>query len=622
MNKIKAFSFAALIGMTLSGCNDVLDENINVDAASKNTIENGLAPIIYFANQLVYDHAEYGIYLSQCLTTTSKSETGSNTYRNGWGNFLVMQRHPQWRRHFFDVCYNGRILKGNAGEVGSPNYALVSRALELMSTQLTTDGFGDMPRTHAYVSNTPRYDTQASIYAWMFEEIDQLVTDIEDCIANPPATMRGIDATIDRIYAGDLNKWKGFVLAIKARLLLRNLPNIDWTPATCQKIIDAAQAAIDCWRSGDIYDHNGIARDPWFGNEPRFYYDGGLDGKNAVWGPGSPRYNGWESYGNGLDEHAVPSRLFMQDFLGICNPTDETSCGLWAMKTGYGADPRLALLFTPAEGQISVANETKKVMLRYLENNIGAPQGWLRTVYPSLWNGAYAAAIDCYNAMFTMEELYFIKAEAHYHKGEKEIACALAKEATQKNIERHFTRFQQDNPGAYPFMENKPYSLPAAQSWWEQYMKAFLDNETGKQVVKAEDNGQGHWYFNPSQFTLSDLMIQKYIAMYMQPEQWTDVRRYHYSNNDNKVGGNDAGEIVYPTMRRPFNLYKPYFVDGLTQEEQYNTWIQRINYDPETEERYNAAELERLGASMNYKWLLKPMNWAEPRGQRKSLTAE
>ena len=35
------------------------------------------------------------------------------------------------------------------------------------------------------------------------------------------------------------------------------------------------------------------------------------------------------------------------------------------------------------------------------------------------------------------------------------------------------------------------------------------------------------------------------------------------------------------------------------------------NYDPETEEKYNRPELERLGAYRNAEWLKKPMIWAE-----------
>ena len=92
-------------------------------------------------------------------------------------------------------------------------------------------------------------------------------------------------------------------------------------------------------------------------------------------------------------------------------------------------------------------------------------------------------------------------------------------------------------------------------------------------------------------------MMQKYIAMYMQPEQWTDLRRYHYSNKRNGYGIGDSKEIIYPGLRRPYNLYQAFWIDGLTDAEKENTWVQRYNYDPETEEKYNLAELERLGAA-------------------------
>ena len=610
-------SLAVAAGITLSGCNDVLFDNVNPDRAHSNTVELGLAPVVFFANQSVYDHSEYGIYISQCLTTMSKTQTGDRTYKFGWGNLLNMQRHPQWRRHYYDIGVNGRNIIQNSQEIGSPNYELIARTMNLMSTQLTTDMFGDMPRVEVYQSNNPHYDTQASIYAWMFEEAEELLKMYEDPAITQCETNREITPEQDRLYHGDLSKWKGLVYAVKARLLLRNIPNIDRSAATCQKIIDAADAAINCWRSGDLL------YGAWFGNEPRYYFDGGSDGKSAVWGPGSPRFDTWQSYGNELGS-AVPSKFFAQDLLGICNPGNETKQGVWEMKTGYGADPRLSLLFLPQSGPISASNESNKIMFRYLENNIGAGQVYKQAHFPILLAGAYAAAADCYNPLFTMEELYFIKAEATYWKGDKVGACALAKEATEMNIERHLQRFRDDHNGLYPYTNN--VASAAGEQWFPLYVKAFLDNEAGKegriQVVAAEDNGQGHWYFNPSQYTLSDLMIQKYIAMYMQPEQWTDMRRYHYSNNRNNYGIGDANEIIYPTLRRPYNLYTPFFVDGLSNEEQENTWLQRINYDPETETKYNRAELERLGALDDYHWLLKPMNWAMEYGQRTSLTAE
>ena len=71
------------------------------------------------------------------------------------------------------------------------------------------------------------------------------------------------------MYAGDLSKWKGLVYAVKARLLLRNLPNVNTSAAVCDQIIATADKAIQQWRSGDLL------YGAWFGNEPRYNFDGG-----------------------------------------------------------------------------------------------------------------------------------------------------------------------------------------------------------------------------------------------------------------------------------------------------------------------------------------------------------
>lgn len=617
MNKIKAISLAVLIGLAATGCEDTLKENVNPDKAHGNTAELGLPVMVFYANQTVYDHAEYYIYLSQCLTTMGKSQTGSYAYKSGW-QFLTMNRHPQWRRHFYDIGVNGNELIKNSRNLNSPNYELIARTIMLMSTQLTTDAFGDMPRSEAYLSNSPHYDTQASIYAWMFQECEDLLALYNDPdVVNSPQN-QVITQKMDRVYCGDLNKWKGLVQAVKARLLLRNIPNIDRSAATCQKVIDAAQAAIDTWRSGDLL------YGEWFGNEPRYVFTGGTGEQNAPWSQAQPKINSWESRDNQLTS-AVPSKFFIQDCMGIINPGVELRQGLFDRSNGYGADPRLSLLLVPQNGPTSASNDRNQVMIRFLENNIGAGSTFKQTHYPNLYAGAYAAGIDAYNPIFTMEELYFIQAEAYYWMGDKVKACELAKEATQWNVQRHLDRYLADNGGLYPVAGNLP-STPtgaaSAQKGFENRATAFFDNVKVGAVKPASEIGQKHWFFDPANYTLYDLMTQKYIAMYMQPEQWTDMRRYHYSNNRNGYGIGDAQEIVYPTLRRPYNLYQAFWIDGLSTSEQENSWVQRINYDPETEEKYNLAELERLGASKNHKWLRVPMIWAYDYGVKTSLTAE
>lgn len=611
---IKTLALAAIMGLGVTGCEDTLYENVNPDVAHTNTCELGLPVVVFYAGQVNYDHAEYGSYLSQCLTTAGKSQTGSYAYRSGW-QFLTMNRHPQWRRHFYDIGVNAKELVANSKAIDSPNYELIARTIWLLSYQLTTDAFGDIPRSEAYLSNSPKYDTQESVYAWMFQECEDLIKMYEDPAVANASTNRTITVEQDRVYAGDLEKWKGLVYAVRARLLLRNIPNVDRSAATCNKIIAAAQQAIDQWHKGDL------KYGAWFGNEPRYQFDANGIGEGAAqWSAAKPTINGWESRANDLDQ-AIPSKFFMENCLGVINQGKEMTQGYYDRENGYGSDPRLSLLMVPREGPISASNDTKRVMFRYLENNIGGGATFKAANYPNMYAGAYAAGQDAYTPIFTMEELYFIQAEAYYWLGDKVKACELAKEATKWNIQRHLDRYLADNDGKYPGDKNAPGTSTAAARF-DRQMTAFFDNEAVNKCKPCTEIGNMHWFFNPSNYTLADLMMQKYIAMYLQPEQWTDMRRYHYSNNRNGYGVGDAKEIVYPGLRRPYNLYQAFWVDGLTEAEKENTWIQRINYDPETEEKYNRAELMRLGAYQNHEWLRKPMIWAQDYGQKSSLTAE
>lgn len=614
MNKLKTISLSLLLGMSLAGCEDILDDNVSPNEAHTNSADQGLPVVVFYAQQTVYDHAEYNVYLSQALTTMGKSQTGSYPYKQGW-EFLSVNRHPQWRRHYYDIGVNVNDLITNSQEMGSPNYELIARTIRLMSAQLTTDAFGDMPLEEAYHSNTPRYETQAHIYDWMFKEAEDLIALYEDETVVNNEGNRVIDARQDRVYSGDLQKWKGLVYAVKARLLLRNIPNIDRSQAMCDQIIATADKAIAAWRTGDLM------YGEWFGNEPRYNFDGGTLEQNCPWGENQPKINGWESRENLLTT-AVPSRFLVEYCMGITVPGHETQQGQFepaSKQNGFGADPRLSLLFIAQDGPISASSTSTGVRLRYLENNIGAGTTFKQAHYPVLYSGAYAHN-DGYNPIFTMEELYFIKAEAYYWKGDLATACALAKEATQWNIQRHLERYLADNENKYPTGINGTASTNETK--WHRWVNAFLNNEGEGRTKPVAEIGQEHYFFNESEYTLYDLMTQKYIAMYMQPEQWTDMRRYHYSNNRNGYGIGANSEIVYPNLRRPYNLYSAYWVDGLTAEQKENTWVQRLNYDPQTEEIYNPTEVQRIGAYKNHKWLQKPMNWALDYGVRTSLTAE
>ena len=208
--------------------------------------------------------------------------------------------------------------------------------------------------------------------------------------------------------------------------------------------------------------------------------------------------------------------------------------------------------------------------------------------------------------LMSREELLFMKAEAQYWSGDKTAAYNTTVDAVKINMERVGVKIDNSLRLAY-------------------YNKFFEIKLPGEAV-----------------FDIADLMQQKYVAMYMQPELWTDVRRYNYSSKTNGIAydgtyvytvtsGHDGSNAVAASnysieysLTRPFNLYDAYWntpdVFGINARFSPNAWITRLNYDPETEDKYNRKELERLGAYKNPSWLRKRMIWAQ-KGNTSAVTA-
>ena len=143
------YMLPVLAGMLLmTGCDDFLDVNTSKDSPITITVDQCIPTACFYAAQLCYDHSEYGVYLSQALTTGGKSQTGSYPYSQGW-EFLGVNRHPMWRRHFYDLGANINKMNQIATEAGNRNAVLIGRTIMLGSTMFTTDAFGDMPRSQA-----------------------------------------------------------------------------------------------------------------------------------------------------------------------------------------------------------------------------------------------------------------------------------------------------------------------------------------------------------------------------------------------------------------------------------------------------------------------------------------
>lgn len=556
MNKYKVIILSLLISFMGASCEDWLYDNVNEDAAHEVLPQQVLPVVLFYSAQLQFDHAEYGAYLTQTLTTGGRNQTSSFAYKSGWGDFLTMNRHPQWRRHFYDIGVNAKEIIDEAHEAQAWNLELIGRTLRLMSTQMTTDLFGDMPRSEAYESNSPHYDTQESIYEWMNQEIEELIGMYEDPTYTEAATNIPIDQSIDRIFAGDLNKWKHYTYALKARLLLRKLPNWENNAATCQAIITAVNRALEGWE--DVL----------------YRFNGGNGAQNSPWGEafGSTEQGGlgWEGRGNMLNS-AVPTKYFMENILGVFESHNNLK--------GWAEDPRILAFMSARPGPSGTSDSGTE--MRYLDTNIGMDVSYKVDNYPTLFPEVDGKKVSVYTQntgyvpLFLEEELLLIKAEATYWSGDKPTARSLTMQAAEINFDR--------------FNLSSIYG-----SSYTRYRNNYLGNETGTGNYVTT-------YFPADGFNIGHIMRQKYVCLYLQPEQWTDMRRYNYSCEENGIQYDNT--YVYPGLKRPNNIYEAHWGDDP------KAWINRINYDPETEEKYNKAELERLGAYKNYQWLRKPMIW-------------
>ena len=556
MNKYKVIILSLLISFMGASCEDWLYDNVNEDAAHEVLPQQVLPVVLFYSAQLQFDHAEYGAYLTQTLTTGGRNQTSSFAYKSGWGDFLTMNRHPQWRRHFYDIGVNAKEIIDEAHEAQAWNLELIGRTLRLMSTQMTTDLFGDMPRSEAYESNSPHYDTQESIYEWMNQEIEELIGMYEDPTYTEAATNIPIDQSIDRVFAGDLNKWKHYTYALKARLLLRKLPNWENNAATCQAIITAVNRALEGWE--DVL----------------YRFDGGNGAQNSPWGEafGSTEQGGlgWEGRGNMLNS-AVPTKYFMENILGVFESHNNLK--------GWAEDPRILAFMSARPGPSGTSDSGTE--MRYLDTNIGMDVSYKVDNYPTLFPEVDGKKVSVYThntgyvPLFLEEELLLIKAEATYWSGDKPTARSLTMQAAEINFDR--------------FNLSSIYG-----SSYTRYRNNYLGNETGTGNYVTT-------YFPADGFNIGHIMRQKYVCLYLQPEQWTDMRRYNYSCEENGIQYDNT--YVYPGLKRPNNIYEAHWGDDP------KAWINRINYDPETEEKYNKAELERLGAYKNYQWLRKPMIW-------------
>lgn len=269
-----------------------------------------------------------------------------------------------------------------------------------------------------------------------------------------------------------------------------------------------------------------LALNGW--NDVLFDYSDGVEGNTLQMNQWGPSQADpdWDYANNTLNKSA-PGRFMLEQALKY-DPVNHVV-----------GDPRTNYLMEPnEEGEfLSITPSVGKV--RSLPDD----------AYPNLY-GSYITQDDAPMYFFTEEELHFIKAEALFNSGNKAAAYTSFIEGISINMDRAGVTAQEKAD--------------------------FLNSSFVPQ--------------NANDLLLRHIMMQKYVALWLEGEVWVDMRRYDY--DDQIYLG------IQPPPNRAF-----YWEEG--------EWIERFPYDTETEEIYNKPELDRLGAYQNTEWLKVPMYWAK-----------
>lgn len=507
MKNINKLTLVLLI-VILTSCSKSLD--INIDPKQPVTTAPALRLPAILGNMAyhLYSHARFSSYHSYYVT----SRYNSSKIEALW-NYNDVTRLGAWRWHYFDVGSNCLGMIERAEIDKASNYKGVGKIMLAFSYLTATDSFGDMPYKEAYSGiYYPKYDTQEAIYKEIAKILDEGIADLNNSSASDP-TMDGI---ADLVYQGNLGHWKAFAEAVRARLLLHtaNFQN------GYDEVISTVNTSLVGFSDAVI-------------NYPKAPTK---DWEKNMWGPSIPN----------------PQWNFA-DIVNVLNNSVNTDLFMDYMTVGDAAltyDPRLFKLTTPGTRNTYYGAKLSEGLV---VPNWPVPIPPAEPVPPvmddfaNLYNGYWTADNSPFPYILK-EELYFIKAEAAFYKGDKSTAFDAYKEGIKLNMLR----------------------LGIGQA----DINSFMASSKIKQDAASLE--------------ISDIMVQKYIALYLQSETWVDMRRYGYSAK------------AYPGIYYPSKVLA----------EWGGKWIQRLPYDNQTEYIYNPQEMARLGATAR-NWVFTPVWWAD-----------
>ena len=489
MKKIRNFCLI-LVGLSvLAGCEDYLDVNTNPNGPDALLQPELFLPQIQseLAVAVQWDGRFTGFY-TQNWAYASGDAYSLNLHSNPTSDFYSQL----WKAVYWSMGYNlsDMIESGLLHE--EYDFVGVGYILRAYGWQMLTDYHGPVIVTQAFDSDRRvfDYDEQEVVY----EEIERLlllgIEYLERTDGLSSAESGLMEA--DLIYNGDTEKWKKFAYGLLAISKHRLTNKSFYDPQEVINYVEQSFTGIE---------DNALIR-----------FDGTVSSNTNFFGPlrGNIGYYRQTKFITGLLDGTNP--VFQDTELEGIDPFYEGQ---------HLKDPRITALLAPSpDGQyrgvdpVLGINEWSAAESDKIPKNLWNEEGYTAAeASPQI----YFFANDARFPLMTYAQLQFIKAEAAWIANQK----SLALEAYTEGVTAHMDFARSYAPDT---------------ELYDQRRDLYLESE---EIIPSSPEG----------LSLSKILLQKYIATWGWGffETWSDMRRYHYSLDNDVYVGFELPDPLYIT---------------------------------------------------------------------------
>ncbi len=637
MKKLMYIVLGSALVASLGSCKKWLD--VNTDPNNPNNqsvlVQNRLPWIEHF---YMYSSgvANYRTSLQAGVfyTTNGNGNTLSTTWAASSGNSTTP--YQTW---FVAVSSNIPDMYNSAQKIGAYHYMAAANVFHALGFMQMLDIYGEMPYTEAATGNpSPKPDDGKTIYYGCMDKLNEAI----DLFSKTQETGAPALSVGDYMNNGNVDKWLKLCWGLKARYMLKLSKKAEFNADSILYCLskgpqsNADNTVIPGFNNSTVTDFllgdpvvtNGLFNYAAYGSTQRtskYYYDmltnlrgSGvidprmskivpasmanvkLDGNGRVSSYTWNRSIGVDSYGPAtrLVKGGGPASIATASYAAANTNINYTindnaeRANFIADQVAHGRTHTVngnVVTVTYPAGSIYInstnyvlSGDTVYVNLRSSAlatsgnpNQPATDVNW----YPSIaaFNAGVVGSTGSFQTrpvsdqqILTYHEMCFIKAEVYMRKGDAASAHTAYLEGIRANINMMQAKLIDWQGSGYA--ATNPDMAPMNQADIDAYMISDA-------VVQ-----------NSGALTMSDIMLQKYIAMGASIENWNDMRRFNFSAGN--VGGFG---VVYPGYQRGAMFTGNAQLTGAGPTDP-RYWMRRWALPPVYEIQYNSINTLALNA--------------------------